>query len=610
MNISRVKIVTAFFLVFLVFLLGRSLFLSLFSLDSDSIPQKKFPIYPSRGIIYDAKGIPLVSNSHKYFFYLDSSFFKRNVDEKKIDANLFFKQLEEIFGISEEYVNERLEKLPFILVGTSEAQKKELPVPLLYFISVDHSDERKILYPEMEQLLGKVDKYGGGINGFEKYFNSKLIPKQMGAVDYKQLGKYGRLGKIVNITDPVDGDNVSITIDLSFQQILSEELLAGVEEYSAKNGFGIILESKTGKVKAMFSSLGWNFPIMGVFEPGSALKPFIFAISEKYFLSDDEKLFNCTGKIKPFADLPTIINDTHIHGLINTKEALANSCNVATVEIALDFLKEMDEWTFYEEYKRFGFGQLSGIELPGEVEGIIHAPPDWNRLTGIQMAIGQGIAVTGIQLISAFNVFANNGIYLQPTLLNNKEDQKSQRLLSDEINRKLVDMMVGTVEYGTGKSAKISGLSIAAKTGTAQKAFPGEGYVKGKYYSSFIGFFPAENPAYTILISLDEPAGEIYYGGDVAAPVFRKIVENILEMLKKPEKETPEPILLKSWKMPDLSNLSRKDVIDVLNVLGFELSEISFEGKGIVYLQEPAAETPISSVSEIKVYLKESEGNS
>jgi len=132
----------------------------------------------------------------------------------------------------------------------------------------------------MEQILGKVDKYGGGINGFEKYFNSKLIPKQMGAVDYQQLGKYGRLGKIVNIVEPVDGDNLSITIDLSFQQILAEELLAGVEEYSAKNGFGIILESKTGKVKAMFSSLGWNFPIMGVFEPGSV--PIISKISPAF----------------------------------------------------------------------------------------------------------------------------------------------------------------------------------------------------------------------------------------------------------------------------------------------------------------------------------------
>jgi len=265
----------------------------------------------------------------------------------------------------------------------------------------------------------------------------------------------------------------------------------------------------------------------------------------------------------------------------------------------------MGNWAFYDEFKELGFGEKSGIEMPGEVGGILHEPSSWNMLTGIQMSIGQGIAVTALQLTAAVNTLANDGVYISPTILRARQaDEDLHRVYQSDVAHEITDMMIETVESGSGQLARIKGLPIAAKTGTAQKAIPGIGYSKQLYVSSFVGFFPADDPIYTMLISLDEPIGKVYYGGDVAAPAFKQIVEEIIAIITRPEKKNPESILVQPWKFPDLTYFSKKDVYDVLETISIDPDLLTIIGEGLVVKQEPAPETPIGEVDRITVYLE------
>jgi len=604
-NEKRVHFLTFVFLVLFIVLLARGLFLSAIGEESQHLSERKFSIYPSRGIIYDSNRIPLVNNHQKIYYYFDVPYFKRVLEMGRTSEETVLKQIEDIFGIPVDEMKKKLNASGIIRVGSSEIEPLQIDKPLSIFISVDTVSSRSILYPNMRQIIGKTDSFGSGINGIEKQFDQRLSPISAGEISYERFDRYNRLGDITGIKEPEDGKPIQLSIDLRLQDILQEALEGARQEFSAESAQGIIMETKTGKIAAMYSTLGWEAPIMSVFEAGSAMKPFTFASALKYHLLSEDDTFNCKGKIKPYPSLPTIINDTHAHGEINTKEALANSCNVATIEIALNFLEEMGNWAFYDEYKELGFGKKTGIEMPGEVSGIVHDPSTWNMLTGIQISIGQGIAVTAIQLIAAVNTIANEGVYIAPTILKDRQnDDNLHRVYQQDVAKTITEMMIETVESGSGKLAKVKGLPIAAKTGTAQKAIPGIGYSHELYVSSFVGFFPADNPVYTLLISLDEPKGKVYYGGDVAAPAFKEVVEQIIDIITRPTAKNTENILVQPWKFPDLTNFSKKDVYDMLETLDIDPDRLTIIGKGLVVDQQPAPETPINEVEDITVYLE------
>ncbi len=602
MNEKRISILTGIFLILLSVLLFRSFFLSIKGGNSSVIPNKSLSLYSSRGIIYDCNNIPIVSNSHKFFYYFDTAYYKKVLSEGKVNFKTVEEQILKYFDIDIMEFEKKLDSSSFILLGYTDTEKYTFPNPLNLFVAEDHRNERNLLYDSMIEVVGKVDSFGSGVNGVEAYFDRTLSPKESGKVEYQTLGKYSRMGESHTVNERVDGEDVKLSLDINFQNILKQTLEEGLIEYEAKSVQGIILESKTGKVKGMYSTMGWNSLIMGIYEPGSVIKPFTFAQSDKYGLLKDDWIFECTGKIKPYPNFDITIKDTHVHGRLDLTGALSESCNVAAILIALDFLEQMDDWTFYQGYMDLGFGNKTGIEFPGEVSGIVHSPKDWNLITGVQMSFGHGLAVTPIQLVSAFNVFANNGVYIPPTLLDNKNDSRKEKVVytSDTAN-KIKTMMIQTVESGTGKSAKISNLSIAAKTGTAEIAYPGQGYVEGKYNSTFAAIFPADDPVYTVLITVEEPGGDLYYGGDVAAPLFKSVVEKILKYLEKPLKTDPDPIILKGWNFPDLLGLTRKDVLDILDVLEIDKDSIVLSGEGAVIGQIPDPGTLISDVDKVEI---------
>jgi len=606
-NAKRVYLLTFVFLILFLILLARGLFLSVQGDQTDNLPNKKYQIASTRGIIYDANGIPLVNNLQKTYYYFDIAYYKRVLELGRVNEKKIYEQLESLFDITESELKSRFIGPNIMRVGTNDGDPMSIPKPLSIFISYDTVSIRNSLYPFMNQIIGKTDSFGGGINGIEKQFNKVLSPKSEGEIDYENFEIYNRLGEIRDIVEPENGKPVQLSIDLRMQKLLYSTLEKTREQFDAESAQGVLMETKTGKIVGMYSTLGWEAPIMSVYEPGSAMKPFTFAMALKYNILEMDRMFHCTGKVKPFADLPTIINCTHVHGDINTTEALSQSCNVATVEIALDVLEEMGNWTFYDELKTLGFGSKSGIEMPGEVNGILHSPNDWNRLTGIQMGIGQGIAVTAVQLCAAMNTIANDGYYISPTILAQRENEENyHKVYQEDVIEKLHGMMIETVKTGTGLEAQVKGLTVAAKTGTAQKAGPG-GYVDGKYVSSFIGFFPAENPVYTLLISVDEPKGDLYYGGDVAAPAFREITSGIIDLITTPEQTLPEKILVQTWKLPDFTNYTKKDVYDIVENLDISISQVEIRGEGIVKEQFPAAGTSIEDIDRVVLILDSAE---
>lgn len=605
MSAYRVKLITFLFFSVLVVLLGRSLFLSLQSETYSAIPTSRVQIHPTRGLIYDASGIPLVENRRRYFYYFDCRFFLSVIEQNRVDKDLVLQQLERRFSVDLTHFLERLSVSHFILLGVYERDLGPIDRPLHHFISVDQRSARNILYPETADIVGRVDDYGGGLSGIELSMDTTLYPRGTGLIDFERMGAYQRVGRILDMQSSTDGEDVHLSISLNLQTILAQRIEEAKTEFQAKEASGIIIETHTGKVRAMYSTLGWNSVLMNIYEIGSAIKPLFFGMALKYSLLDSDHTYHCTGKIQPFSDLPYVISDTYAHGHLDIKEGLAHSCNTVTIEVAKTLLQEMGDWTIYHELQRLGFGTRTGIELPGEVAGILHRPTDWNRLTGVQMSIGYGLAMTQLQLAVAINTIANGGIYVSPTILEQRLNPINQRVVfQPHVVEMLIEMMTEVVDNGTGRLAQIKGLPVAGKTGTATKPIPG-GYSRDKFISSFVGFFPADNPMYTILVSLDEPQGTLFYSSDIAAPVFQRIAQDVLDSLRSPLRLRPEPLVYKSWKMPSLIGLSFKDVLDLCADMGIDLTKVKAEGSGLVVRQFPPVDTPIEWVDQVIVHLGE-----
>jgi cell division protein FtsI/penicillin-binding protein 2 len=395
--------------------------------------------------------------------------------------------------------------------------------------------EYKRYYP-FEDLACHVIGFAGvdqrGLEGIEFHFNDTLLSKRS---DPKEFG----------ITHS-RGYSVVLTIDRYIQEIVEEELQAAYQSSGARLVSAIVMHPATGEVLAMANYPGYNLnrfasyenetkrnkAITDSFEPGSTFKVFIASILMDGGYVTNEDSFNCSGSI----DIHDVtIHDTGIHGTLNFREILERSCNVGMVQ-AVD---RIDEPQLYEKLRSFGFGEPTGINLPGEARGILRAPKGWSGVSKYFMAIGQEVSATPLQLITAASAIANKGILMQPRIVQRieKPDGTTVReykpiplrsVISESTADAVLDTLVGVLsDRGTGYQARLDGYAIAGKTGTAQIADTVQGgYLEDQFYASFIGFLPVPNPKIVVLITIDRPMGESY-GGQTAAPVFRNIVERI-----------------------------------------------------------------------------------
>jgi cell division protein FtsI/penicillin-binding protein 2 len=405
-------------------------------------------------------------------------------------------------------------------------------------------EDRKRQYPHGDlasNVLGFAGIDGKGLEGIELLFDEELQGRDS-VWSFVRMANGTQIERR-QIQAGQPGRDLTLTIDSRIQHIAEQAITKGVRRYKAKAGLALVLDPWTGEVLAMAQDKRYdlndfqrsrpeqrqNLSVIWAFEPGSSFKTFtMLAALEHNVIALDERI---SGSATYRIASHTFRNaDGKEYGLVTPKDVIKNSINTAMIRIA----QRLGEERLYQALKRYGFGQKTGIELPGEVSGYLPPVQAWSALEIGAIAIGQSVSVTAIQLASRVAAIATGGRLIPPTIVKGRTPRQETKIASETSCRSLTEMMIETVRSGTGVLAQIDGYTIAAKTGTAQKAVPGQGYVKGKYVASFEGFFPAEAPRYVILIVLDEPGGREYYGSETAAPIFKEIAQQLIALDRIP----------------------------------------------------------------------------
>jgi len=487
--------------------------------------------------------------------------------------------------------------------------------------------ESRRFYPHKElaaHIMGFVGTDGNGLEGLEFKFEN-LLSGGKRTVELKRdargrsIDLRGDLSQLIDLA----GFNVTLTIDRNIQHIAERELKTVCKKTEARGGNIVVMSPQTGEILAManwpsfdpnrFQESSADFrknkAIVDVFEPGSSLKPFILAKAlEKKRIKKDEKIFCEEGQ---YFTKGKVIHDVKPQGWLTPENILKFSSNICAFKIAERFTKE----ELYQGLLAFGFGEKTGIAIAGESRGIVRPWKDWHGVTQGNIGFGQGIAVTTLQLATAFSALANNGQLIQPRIIRSVKDSVGNIMLGGNqtrivrrsvpkgIAKEIRKMMIAvTQKGGSGTLARIPGYLVAGKTGTSQKSDPQNGgYREDVFVSSFIGIVPARQPVLVVAVIIDEPKGNAY-GGTVAAPVFRRVAQQTLLYLGvKPEMATPPltlPLLTQVQipqkmspksshahrNMPDLRGLPMRDALK--NLENFPGS-VHLQGFGIVFDQLP-----------------------
>ena len=388
-----------------------------------------------------------------------------------------------------------------------------------------------------------------GMDGIERTFNDKLT----GAHGWRVTETDRKKREVVALRDqdvPArDGLNVVLTIDSVVQHLLETALAQGLEKHSPTNISGIVIRPRTGEILAMASlpsfdpnqvprdpNLRRNRIITDVDEPGSTFKIVVVsgALNDRTVTLNDG--FNCENGRFFFAGHP--LRDHHPYGNLSVERIITKSSNIGAAKIGI----KMGNRRLYEYLYEYGFGMRTGIQLPSESPGIVHPPEKWSKVSIAQIPMGHGVAVTRLQMAMAMSAMANNGWLMRPMLVSRLVDregnvvaeyqpQRVRQVVSETAARQMTQALKTVVtDDGTAVKAALTNYTVAGKTGTAQKPSPQGGYSNEKFVTSFIGFFPADNPEVCISIVLDEPKGG-HYGGEVAAPIFRQVAEGVANYL-------------------------------------------------------------------------------
>ncbi|WP_448375250.1 peptidoglycan D,D-transpeptidase FtsI family protein [Fervidobacterium sp.] len=472
-----------------------------------------------RGNIYDSRGRLLATSELIYTAYLDLDYL-RGIFGNAFRKDPDFIRLLNAFGITGK-IND-LDKKKILRLGSvtkREDALKKIPVQYLKFISIE-PEERRIALSDfgLSMIVGKTDQRYG-ISGVEAYFDKILRPVRNGIVSMTYSGIIGKKINSVRI-DPENGKNVRITIDSELQKqlyLLAQE--HKLKKQATEVGI-LVMESKTGKIRAALTTQNWPTYYMGYIEPGSTIKPIVFAGALELGLVNPKTEFYCPGHIKPIDGLNLTIKDLEVHKDINLYDGLVYSCNVVAIETAKKIVSKFGNEKLYEIFTLFGFGKETGIELNNEIPGKLNPPDKWYKADWAFMGIGQSIGVTPVQLLAAFNTIVNDGNYVAPTFDESKKIAP-KKVLSKTTSELVKQMLKDVVERGTGVNAKIEGIDIFAKTGTAQKN------MKKDVTAVFVGQVMLDKPL-TIMVWVDSPQTE-KLSSIVAAPFFKEVVLKIKE---------------------------------------------------------------------------------
>ena len=585
-----------------------------------------------RGNFYDVNGINLTQNL---------TFYRIGVHTKKIiNTDNLLIELSDCTGTSIDSYYEKLNsgrgyiELEKKTNRNCEKLQKKYPNELIIKKSF------KRYYPEenlLSQIIGftNVDDYG--ISGLELKYNKYLEP-----ISGSKLSKRNGLG--VKISDPTlhsesakNGANLTLTINKEYQAILRDELITQMENVGATASMGLILNPQTGAILSMVNLPDYNpnFPgdynvelqknkiVTDLIEPGSTFKivTMAAALENNIELTDE---YNVEGPYN-FHNIK-MIEDSEPHSVLNVKEILAYSSNIGTIKIA----ESLGKKSIYNQAREFGFGVKTGFDPSTEAVGIFRDPSEWSLSSMYSIPMGYEISSTPLQIAMAYASIANGGFLLKPyivekiekhddTIIKNQRNTK-KRVLSLSNAEKLKSMLSHTVDQGSGKSAAIRGWNVAGKTGTSKKLINGQ-YSESEFISSFVGFFPSENPQLLCLIILDSPdaSRNLHWGSMSAAPVFKSVMDRVINIdesisvsRKSKEKIKNEPVLIQNniermieyVEMPDLYGKTVREAFSELKKIGIR-PQIS--GRGLIISQsiDPGKKIEKKSICILKAEIQE-----
>jgi cell division protein FtsI (penicillin-binding protein 3) len=576
---------------------------------------KSIPLTPRRGFVYDKSGEMLAVSIGVDSVYANP----REIEDVGNAAN----KLSKMLGIRKSKLQKKLKnkRLSFVWLKRKASFNEAAKIEKAAIKGVRTVKESKRYYPNFNlagHLLGFAGIDSNGLEGLELKYNYYIKGDQ----EYL-LGEKDALGKLVSLKETSakwgDGCDLYLTIDKRVQHITETELKKAVTEYNAKSGIAIVQEPATGKILAMASYPDFNpntfykFPadsmrnraICDNFDPGSTFKPFVVAAAIEDKAIEPDELFYCENGIYNVDSVR--LRDTKKHGWLTPIKIIKYSSNIGAIKIAEKIGKE----GFYKYAKLFGFGDKANIDLPGESAGLMRRWKNWTNVDFSTIAFGQGLSTTALQLVNAFSTFANGGKLMKPYIVEKimTKDKSIVKEFAPKIKNSVISketadvitqfMMTVVKEGGTGTRAAMKNYKVAGKTGTAQKVdHELKKYSDEKFIGSFIGYAPAENPIVTVGVFIDEPEDE-KYGGVVAAPAFKNIISQILNLKgaipaenvarrkvenKKMAKASVKKTAGKNIKfvsvmdktvMPDLVGMSLRQIID-----SFSKTDLSLKIKG------------------------------
>jgi len=503
-------------------------------------------ILPKRGIIYDRnlKELAITINLNSVF-----------AEPFRVkDKELASYKLAGVLGVSRDEIYKKLrQEKGFVWLGRKVSPDIARAVRALDIKGIEFIKEPQRVYPNgvlASHVMGFTDTDNNGLEGLELRFDKYL----KGVMGYRYAIRDAKQREVpayeYKEIQPTDGDSMVLTIDSMIQSIAERELENGFKKYRAKGACIIVMDPFTGDILALANRPSYdpnnvntspidfrrNRAICDFFEPGSSFK--IIAASgllEEKVVKPSDRFFCENGEYKWYGHT---YHDHTPHGWLAFRDVIKFSSNIGTMKAA----QKLGPDRLYKYVKKFGFGEKTGIELPGEVNGITTHPGTWSKLSLCSISMGHEVTVTALQLACAMSALANGGNLVKPRIVDRIQDnsghviqefesKKPQRVISEETAQEMRNILRGVVDSGTAELAEVKGYFPGGKTGTGQKVEPNGTYSHSKFTASFIGFVPYDNPKLVIAIIMDEPR-PMYYGGVVCAPVFKKVTAELMSYYK------------------------------------------------------------------------------
>ena len=626
---TRIRFFFLFILCLLIIIVIRVFYIQVFDYQklstlAESLWSRELPIGADRGEIYDRNGKVLATNITTTSLVLIPNQIQNKKEVAEKLSEILNSDYEDMLAhVSKKTSIERVHPEGRQLSYDIASKIDELGYDGVYLVK-----ESKRYYPYgsvLSHVLGYVGIDNQGLSGLELTYDDYLTGKN-GAIKYFSDGKGNRLELSEVYEEPQDGIDLQLTIDLDIQLAAERELDNIMSKYTPEHALILAMDPDTGEVLAMASrpnfdpnnyqdytteTINQNLPIWMTYEPGSTFKIMTLATSlEEQTVNLFEDTYYDDGSVN--VDGATIhCWKSGGHGAQTFLEVVENSCNPGFVELG----QRLGTNTLMSYINNFGFGAKTGIDLNGESNGILFNIDKMGPVELATTSFGQGISVTPIQQVTAVSAAINGGTLYEPYLVKEmlepetksviytKEPVMRRKVISEETSKLVRYALESVVANGSGRSAYIENYRVGGKTGTAQKVQNGV-YMDGNYILSFIGFMPADDPEIVVYVAIDHPQGVTQYGGVVAAPIAKSVLETAISVLDiEPSSEGMEKeynwLDTKYVKLPEVTGLTVEEAKKTLK--GFSI-EYSGEGENIVY-QSPSANTYIKEGGTVKLML-------